>query len=78
MCALFVDDPNTMLSELDQILIQMRDIDKNKVEELVKKRNEHRENKAWEQADIIRAELEDMGIELFDGNDKGWRVKVNE
>lgn len=78
MAALFQEEPTEILSRLDDILIEMRNINKTKVEELISKRNIARDAKDWDQADEIRLELEQMGIELFDGHARGWKVKVNE
>lgn len=52
------------------------DIDKNKVESLIKEREEARLSKNFERADQIRSELSDMGIEIED-TPKGtiWRSK---
>ena len=78
MTALFNEDPEQILARMDEILIEMRDINQSKVEELVKKRNEARANKDWDAADKLRDELEEIGVELFDGSSRGWRVKINE
>ncbi len=78
MSALFNSDSQVILNRLDEILVDLKEIDKTKVEELVSKRNEARTAKDWEKADEIRSQLSEMGIELFDGHDRGWRVKVNE
>ncbi|MBD64219.1 MAG: cysteine--tRNA ligase [Halobacteriovoraceae bacterium] len=78
MSALFNEDPKTLLARMDEILITMRNIDVEKVKSLVAKRTEARNAKNWEQADQIRDELAEMGVELFDGSQRGWRVKVNE
>ncbi|MBT4790376.1 MAG: cysteine--tRNA ligase [Halobacteriovoraceae bacterium] len=78
MSALFNSEPSPMLNRLDEILIEMRNIDKEKVETLVQQRNTAREQKDWTLADTIRVELETIGVELFDGHERGWKVKVNE
>lgn len=78
MSALFNDKPEDMLNRLDEILIDLRNIDKVKVEKLVSDRNEAREAKDWSKADEIRDQLEIMGVELFDGHARGWKVKVSE
>lgn len=78
MSALFNEEPISFLSDLDDMLIKLRDIDKNKVESLVAARNKARAEKDWAKSDEIRDELEAIGIELFDGHDRGWKVKINE
>jgi cysteinyl-tRNA synthetase len=78
MAALFNEEPKTFLDQLDKMLIRLRNIDKDAVEALVSKRNEARESKDWDAADKYRVELEDLGIELFDGSSRGWRVKTHE
>ena len=78
MSALFNDDPEVILNELDEVLIKMKDIDRSKVEELISKRAQAREAKEWAKADEIRDELAAMDIELLDGQAKAWRVKVSE
>lgn len=78
MSALFNEEPTEMLARIDEILIEMRDIDISLVKELVAKRIKAREDKNWELADQVRDELQAIGVELFDGSAKGWRVKVNE
>lgn len=78
MGALFTESPKSMLKSLDSILIKMRNIDVDKVKALVIERDEARDSKDWAKADLLRDELEALGVELFDGHDKGWRVKVSE
>jgi len=76
--ALFNEEPKDFLEELDEMLIRLREIDKSTVEGLVIKRNEARDAKNWAEADKFRDELESLGIELFDGTSRGWRVKTQE
>ncbi len=78
MSALFNSNPKEILTRLDEILIDMKKIDVEKVKSLVSKRNDAREAKDWAKADEIRAELDTIGIELFDGHERGWKVKVSE
>jgi cysteinyl-tRNA synthetase len=78
MSALFNEEPSDLLNRLDEILIDMRGIDKERVEQLISKRNEAREAKNWEEADKLRVELEEIGVEIFDGHARGWKVKVVE
>jgi len=76
--ALFHQDPKFMLNRLDEIMIDLKQIDIKAVESLVAKRNKAREDKNWDLADEIRKELEQIGVELFDGHARGFRVKVSE
>jgi len=78
MSALFTSEPSSMLNRLNEILIDMRGIDKANVEALVAKRNVARDAKDWGLADEIRDELATKGVELFDGHERGWKVKVSE
>lgn len=74
MSALFQEGPSEFLARLDEIAIDLKQIDKSKVQDLISKRNEARNNKDWQQADAYRDELNAMGVELLDGSDRGWRV----
>ena len=78
MSSLFNEDPKSILQRMDDILIDMRSIDKDKVQELLIKRNVARDAKDWTLADEIRDELDSLGVELLDGTERGWKVKVNE
>lgn len=78
MTALFNEEPVEMLVRIDEILIDMNDIDLSKVEALVEARNKARADKDWVKADQLRLEVEALGVELFDGSSKGWRVKVSD
>ena len=78
IAALFNEDSTTFLNELDEMLIRIRKIDKSIVEELILSRNKARDSKDWDAADKFREKLELMGIELFDGRSRGWRVKISE
>jgi cysteinyl-tRNA synthetase len=78
MSALFNENPKELLEQLDDVIIRLKDIDKVEVEKLVKLRNQARVDKDWDAADKYRTELETLGIELFDGSQRGWRVKSSE
>ena len=78
MTALFNEEPAFMLSRIDEILMEMKEINRDDVTKLVAKRNAARESKDWDLADKIREDIEAMGVELFDGSTKGWRVKVRD
>ncbi len=52
-------------------------LDKNKIEKLIAERNIARQNKNWKQADQIRDELINMGIELEDTHEGTiWRLQT--
>jgi cysteinyl-tRNA synthetase len=77
MMALFQQDPSQILEELNQILVKEKDIDVKKVEDLLQKRDEARQQKDWSRADEVRDELKAMGIEFQDGQGKTtWRVSL--
>lgn len=76
MSALFNEPCEAMLNSLEELLIKMSNVDKAEVEKLVAKRLAAREEKNWELADSIRDELAAMNVELFDGSQRGWRVKL--
>lgn len=59
---LLQDDPETFLQASDN-----QDVDKEKIEALIKMRNEARKNKDWAQADAARDALSQMNIVLEDG-----------
>ena len=51
-----------------------QEIDTNKIEKLIKDRNEFRKNKNYTKADEIRDELDSMGITIYDSEDETkWR-----
>ncbi|MCB9091715.1 MAG: cysteine--tRNA ligase [Halobacteriovoraceae bacterium] len=76
MSALFQEKPKEMLNQLQEILIRERKIDVLEVEKLLKLRNQARDEKNWKEADKFRDELLDMGVEVHDGSERGWTVKV--
>ena len=75
--ALFNENPNEMLNQLDEIALKVMQVDKTKVEDLITKRKAARDDKDWEAADKIRDELNELGVELTDGTDRGYRVKLS-
>jgi cysteinyl-tRNA synthetase len=57
--------------------VKEKDIDVKKVEDLLQKRDEARQQKDWSRADEVRDELKAMGIEFQDGQGKTtWRVSL--
>jgi len=75
--ALFNEKPTDMLNQLDEIALKVMKVDKTKVEDLLRQRNAARDAKDWELADKIRDELNALGVELTDGTDRGYRVKLS-
>lgn len=78
MMALFQEDPKTMLKALNDIMVKEKEIDVAKVEELLKLRNEAREQKDWARADQYRDELKEIGVEFQDTPEgTTWKVLLN-
>jgi cysteinyl-tRNA synthetase len=78
MSALFDEDPDKMLNELEEILIRVHKVDTVKVDELLAARNKARDEKDWATADSVRDELNALGVEVLDGSTRGWRVKIHD
>ena len=77
MMALFKEVPAKFLSDIDDIMLKEKNIDKSQVEALAKKREEAREAKDWAAADSARDELHALGIDFQDTPDGvKWNVKV--
>ncbi len=74
--ALFCEDSSSYLDSLDEMILSLNSISKSEVEKLLADRNEARNNKKWEQSDLIRDQLAQLGVEVLDGSAKGWRSKV--
>jgi cysteinyl-tRNA synthetase len=64
--AVFLEEPEEFLKNLDQVLIRQKNIDVDKVEELVKKRTQARVDKQYALSDQYRDELKAMGIDVRD------------
>ena len=75
MSALFHEDPAEILGRLDEIMIEEKNIEIAKVEQLVAARTKAREDKDWAKSDEIRDQLAAIGIEVHDGARKAWTVK---
>jgi cysteinyl-tRNA synthetase len=76
LMALFQEKPETFLLDIDNILLNEREIDRAKIDELMEQRNQARHDKNWELSDQLRDQLADMGIEIQDGNtSRPWKVK---
>ena len=65
--ALFLEDPEVFLKEIDQILIKEKGLDTKEIEALITQRNEAREAKDWAKSDEARDKLVELGIEIHDG-----------
>jgi len=74
MAALFQENPTEFLDRLDDILLEEKGLTRSKVNELVSKRREARENKQYDLGDQLKQELIDLGIELRDGQQRAWSV----
>lgn len=66
LLALFQQEPQRFLVSLDDMLLKKKGLERTKVNELVKRRKDHREAKDYPASDKIRDELVEMGIELQD------------
>ena len=74
--ALFQEDAQTFLKELDEILILEKGIDKAQVEDLIAQRTKAREDKDWAKSDEVRDKLLELGIEINDSpTGTTWEVK---
>jgi len=74
MGALFQENPTSFLDRLDDILLEEKGLTRSKVNELISKRKEARENKEYELGDQLKQQLIDLGIELRDGQERSWSV----
>lgn len=75
MTSLFNQDPHTILTELDDIILAKRNLKRVDIDELIEKRNTARKNKDFAVSDEIRNKLVEWGIEVFDGGKRLWTVK---
>lgn len=75
LMALFQEDPEAFLKNLDLILIRHKNLDVGHIEELVQKRTQARTDKQWAESDRIRDELKALGIEVRDAaSGSVWEV----
>ena len=65
--SLFQEEPQGFLSELNNILIQKSSISRKEIESKVARRQEAREKRDFNQADRIRQELNNNGVDIQDG-----------
>jgi cysteinyl-tRNA synthetase len=77
LMALFQEPPQQFLAELDDALLKVKGLEREKIEALVRQRQELREQKKYSEADRIRTVLDEMGITVHDyaaGSAKSSRV----
>ena len=76
MLALFQEEPSSFLSELNQIVLRLKDVSIEQVESLIDQRRQARDSKDWHKADEIRDQLDQLGINPVDGDgQRRWEVK---
>ena len=74
---LLQQDPKKVLDDIKEKYIKLYNIDKEEVENLLKKRKEYKENKNYEEADKIRDELSNKGIMIKDrGAETEWDINI--
>jgi len=80
MLALFEQNPASIISRLDDILLKKRNVSRDQVEALMQKRKDARAQKDFAASDLIRDELSILGIEVYDGGAmmREWSVKVSD
>ncbi len=75
LTALFQENPEEFLKNLDLILIRHKNLDVQMIENLVSQRSEARANKQWADSDRIRDELKALGIDVRDAaSGSVWEV----
>ena len=74
--ALFQEEPLIFLKELEDRLLARKSLSRTDIDKKLQKRQLARQNKDFKQADLIRQELEKLGIDVQD-SPKGtwWRLK---
>jgi cysteinyl-tRNA synthetase len=74
---LFDLDPEKVNQEIMDIQIRKLDLDPVSVNKKIAERNDLRRSKKYEAADMIREELENIGVEILDNGEKTeWRVRL--
>ena len=74
--SLFQEDPVNFLKNLEDKLLEQKQLTRKMIDELVAKRTLARQAKDFQTADQIREELDQMGIELRDSSSGSeWEVK---
>jgi cysteinyl-tRNA synthetase len=76
LMSLFQEDPNKFISDLDEMYIRLKGLDKQVIIDKINLRLIARQNKDWAASDKIRDELIAMEIEVFDSpTGMTWQVK---
>jgi cysteinyl-tRNA synthetase len=76
LMSLFQEDPNKFISDLDDMYIRLKGLDKQVIIDKINLRLIARQNKDWAASDKIRDELIAMEIEVFDSpTGMTWQVK---
>ena len=71
-----IDAIEKMMSVLGLKIIKVSNEEKNEINNLIKKREALREQKQFEEADKIRSQISEMGIELIDHKNRtAWMKK---
>jgi cysteinyl-tRNA synthetase len=75
LMSLFAEPPQEFLRGLDDRLLRQKNLDRAKVDELVKERAAARTSKNFKKADELRAELQNLGIVVQDtAQGSEWEV----
>ncbi len=75
LCALFQEEAAPFLQTLRELSARRRGIDVNAVEDLVQRRQRARQERNWEEADRLRQQLREMGVEVLDGKgESAWEI----
>lgn len=76
LLSLFQEEPISFLKNLDDRLLEKKNLNRKQIDQLVEKRSLARKNKDFKTADQLRKQLDDMGIEIRDtAQSSEWEVK---
>jgi cysteinyl-tRNA synthetase len=80
LLALFQDEPETILNQLDDIILEKKNLKRSDIESKIKERVEAKSNKNFAQSDLIRNELTQLGVEILDlpNGHTQWSMKKTE
>ena len=74
--SLFQEDPSSFLQNLEDTLLEQKQLKRKNIQKKVEERVLARKNKDFKEADRLREELEKMGIEVRDkGQESYWEIK---